>query len=59
VDRAGSCAPPAAVIGLDHRMGTTVEQQFTELAEAMPENKWSFRPTPGVLSETHAPLARK
>ena len=41
--------PPRTVADSINYMWKMVEQEFTDLAEAVPENHWSFRPTQGAF----------
>jgi hypothetical protein len=44
-------APPRTVSDSINYMWKMVEREFTDLAEAMPEGKWSFRPTQGAFND--------
>src|ERR1700739_1085651 len=44
-------APAKTVPDSMNYMWKTVEKDFTSLAEAMPDDKWSFKPTQGAFSE--------
>ena len=42
---------PKSVPDSMNYMWKMVEKNFTSLAEAMPEDKWNFKPTQGAFSE--------
>ncbi len=44
-------SPPKTVADSINYMWKMVESDFTSLAEAMPEEKWSFRPTQGAFTD--------
>jgi len=44
-------APPKTIADSINAMWKMVEQEFSALAEAMPEEKWSFRPTQGAFQD--------
>jgi DinB superfamily len=44
-------SPPKTVPDAINYMWKTVESDFTSLAEAMPEEKWSFKPTQGAFAD--------
>jgi len=44
-------APPKSVADSINYMWKMAEKEFTDLAEAMPEDKWSFRPTQGAFND--------
>jgi hypothetical protein len=44
-------APPRTVAESMNYMWKMVERDFIALAEAMPENKWSFKPTGGAFHD--------
>jgi uncharacterized damage-inducible protein DinB len=46
-----SRAPEKTVAGSVNEIWTDMEQSFIALAEAMPEDKWSFRPTQGAFTD--------
>jgi len=47
-------APARTVSDSINFMWKTVEKDFTDLAAAMPENKWSFRPTQGAFKDARS-----
>lgn len=46
-----SPAPEKTVAGSVNEIWTEVEHSFLALADAMPEDKWNFRPTQGAFSD--------
>jgi DinB superfamily len=44
-------SPPKTVADSINYMWKMVENDFTSLAEAMPEEKWSFKPTQGAFTD--------
>jgi DinB superfamily len=44
-------APPKTMADSINSVWKMVEQEFSDLAEAMPEDKWSFRPTQGAFKD--------
>jgi hypothetical protein len=44
-------SPPKTISDSINYMWKMVESDFTSLAEAMPEDKWGFKPTQGAFTD--------
>jgi hypothetical protein len=47
-------AQPKTIPASIHLIWKNIEEDFTSLAEAMPEDKWSFKPTQGEFREARS-----